>query len=240
MLAAALFFIGAAPAAALDLNPGDYLQLSYDPITFDKSEVQGDEIFQVTVSGRVVCYKDLPPILPVREAEIKSQVIARHTDSGAEVTLNAEYTVNIKPFPRKAGDTIEINQAVPLQFPSQAESGNYTIIARIVKAKVKFILGSMDVTGYLPREQSMGTVKYNVPGASGVSDTAKANPENVPSSSTEPPGVTAPPSSSPAPATESTPEPEEPPTPWWVMLMIIVVIGAGIAGIALLLRHRRK
>jgi len=255
MLAAALCSIYASPAAALDINLKDYLQLSYAPFTFDKTEITGSEAFQVTVTGRVTCVQDLPALLPVREAVITSQVIARNTASGAEVTLNPSYTINVKPFPDREGDTIEITLTARLQFPVQSASGNYTVISRILKAKVKFIIGSMDVTSLLPREQPMGTVKYTTPDSSSVQVTTTPPAEAAPPSSTKPPtettspssteppaettpAATAPPSSS--PTATINPEPIEPLMPWWVGLIVLIAIAAIVFYIIWFLRHRRK
>ena len=251
MLAAVLLFINVSPAAALDLNPKDYFQLEYDPITFDKSEITGDEVFQVTVAGRLTCTQNIPLLLPVREAFVTSQVIAQHTTSGAEVTLNEGYTINVKPFPDREGDTIDITQTAPLQFPVQSASGNYTVIGRILKAEVKFIIGSMDVTSFLPREQPMGTVKYTAPDSSSVQVTTtppsstKPPTETTSPSSTEPPAeitpaATAPPPSSPTPAASPGPEPVKSLIPWWVGLIVFIAITTTVFYIIWFLRHRRK
>ena len=79
------------------------------------------------------------------------------------VTLNPSYTITIKPFPSKTGDTTEINQVVPLKFPAQAESGDYNVIGKIIKAEVKIGFVWIDVTQYLPEEQPMGSLKYTAP-----------------------------------------------------------------------------
>jgi len=227
ILAIALCLVIAPPARAQDL--ADYFQISYDPVTFDKVEITGNEVFHATVAGRAVCTKDLAwkglPI-PVTEAVITSQVIAKHTTSGSVVTLNQSYTITIKPFPDRAGDTIEIDQTVPLQFATGAASGNYTVIGQIVAAEVKFFLGSMDVTEHLPREQPMGTVKYTAPDSSSVQVT------------TTPPSEATPPPSSPSPA--ANPEPAEPLMPWWVELIVFIAIATTVFNIAWFLRHRRS
>ncbi|MBN1176093.1 MAG: hypothetical protein JXA51_00285 [Dehalococcoidales bacterium] len=247
ILAAVMWGAYAIPAGALDLDPEDYLELEYDPITFDKSEITGGEVFQVTISGRVTCHQDLPAILPVREAEIDSQVVARHEETGAQVTLNTGYTVKIKPFPDDAGDSIDISQTVPSQFPSQAVSGNYTVIGRIIKARVKFILGSMDVTEFLPGEQPMGTITYTAP-SNNPTPASPAPPEQETTPVPEPSDTTSP-GNTPAPAGESAPQPAtttatmpepEQVIPWWVGPVVFIAIAVTVLNIAWFISQRLK
>jgi len=149
ILTVSLWLISPLPAAALSL--ADYFQLSYDPVSFSKNEIHGSEAFHATIVGRATCSKDLP--VSASEASITSRIIAEHAVTGTSVILNASYTISIKPFPSKEGDSIEINQDVPLKFPAQAESGDYNIIGQLIEAKVKvaFIWGA--VTDYLPQDQ---------------------------------------------------------------------------------------
>ena len=161
VLAVVLCLIHLPPASAQDLNPKDYFQLSYDPVTLDKNEIQGSEVFHVNIAGRATCTQDLP--MPASEASVTSKIIARHTASNTMVTLNPGYTITVKPFPSKKDETAEIKQSVPLQFPSQAEPGEYSIIGKIIEAKIK-ILVWVPVTSYLPQEQPMGKVKYTASG----------------------------------------------------------------------------
>lgn len=224
-LAGALCLIGTSLASAQDLNPADYFQLSYDPVTFDKNEIQGNEVFYATIAGRATCTKDLP--ISASQASLTSRIVAVHTASGTEVTLNSNYNVAIKPFPSKKDEIFEINQAVPLQFPSQAESGDYNVIGKLVEAKVKVIIW-VPVTDYLPQEQPMGLVKY----------TASESSATLPPSSA-PPSTSAPaPPSTPNPS--PSPEPPEPIAPWWYELMVLVAIATTVFNIVWFLRHRKK
>lgn len=238
MLAAALCFISASPAAALDLNPADYFQLSYEPVNFDKVEIAPGGAFNAIIKGHAVCSKSLP--ISVSQAVITSKVIARHNTSGSSLTLNESYTVTIKPFPGKKGETFEISQAIPLQFPPQAEPGEYTVIGQLIEAKVKVFFLWPSVTGSFPREQSMGTVKVIVP--------EPAPPAPQPAASETPPS-SPPPSPPPTPAPTPTPSPTPAPIPestgpslmpWWGELLIIVVAAASIVGVSLFLRHRHR
>jgi len=135
ILAVPLWTISPLPAVAQSVE--EYFQISYDPVSFSKNEIHGSEVFDATIHGRATCTKDLP--VSASEAIITSRVVATHTVSGTRVTLNPSYTVTIKPFPSKEGDTTEINQVVPLQFPAQAESGDYNVIGELIEAKVKVV-----------------------------------------------------------------------------------------------------
>ena len=100
LLAVSLCLAIPSPAAALSME--DYFNISYDPVSFSDTEIDGDEVFYATVRGRATCTADLP--LPVREARITGRVIAEHTVSGTRVTLNPSYTITIDPFPRTKDD----------------------------------------------------------------------------------------------------------------------------------------
>lgn len=227
-LAGALCLVSASPALAQSLS--EYFKLSYDPVIFDKTEIHGGEVFHGTVAGNATCSKDLP--LPVGEAVITTRVVARHNGNGTEFTLNPGYTVTIKPFPGDEGDTVEINQTVPLQFPAKAASGNYTIVGRLVEAKVKVGFLTPDVTPYLPQEQGMGTVKYTAPGPPAKLSALPATLE-VTNPSPEP--LPAPP---PTPA--ATPQTPEPAMPLWAELIVLLAVGTTIFNIYWFLHHRRR
>jgi len=153
-----LCLIGSPPAAAQSAD--DYFQISYEPFGFSKTEIYNGEVFFTTVQARATCIKDLP--LSVSEARITGRVIAEHTVSGAWVTLNSGYSISIKPFPYRAGETAEIDKVIYLQFPDGSESGNYTIMGKTDKVEIPFLFGWIDVSNYLPQDldQPMGTLKY--------------------------------------------------------------------------------
>ncbi len=225
-LAVASCLTGTSTASAQNLE--EYFQLNYDPVTFDKQEINGGEDFYATITGRATCTQDLP--VSVSEATINSLVIAEHTASGTTVTLNSSYTITIKPFPSKKDITAEINQNIPLKFPAQAESGEYNVIGRIIEAKVKVGFASMDVTSFLPQDQPMGTVTYNASGA-------PALPESPPPAQPEP-APEAPLKS--VPSGDNMPAPYEPEQiiPWWVWLVVVVAVASIIMNIVLLARGR--
>jgi len=216
ILAVSLWLINPPPAAALSV--AEYFHLSYDPVSFSKNEINGSEAFHATILGHATCSKNLP--VSVSEAGITSRVIAEHTVSGTSVTLNSSYTVTIKPFPSKEGDTIEINQVVPLTFPAQAESGDYNITGQLIEAKVKVVFVWGDVSEYLPEEQHMGSVKYTAP---------EPTPESVTVSAPEP--------------TPPHTETEIPASPeygmaWWVWLIVATAAATTLMNIIWFLRHR--
>ncbi len=157
-----LSIIGSPPAAAQGAE--DYFQISYEPVSYSKTEIHGDEVFYATIQGSATCTNDLP--LPVSEVRITARVIAEHTESGNRVTLNSSYTTTIEPFPNSAGETIEISRVIPLKFPPQSESGDYRITGEIEEAKVKILFVWIDVPGDISQDQPMGSLRYVAEGES--------------------------------------------------------------------------
>ena len=205
ILASSLQLIGPLPAAAQ--SAGEYFQISYDPVSFNKDENQGSGLFYASIRGRATCTKNLP--MSAKEARFTSRVVGEHTVSGTAVTLNSSYTIEIKPFPSKKGDTFEINQAVPLQFPAQAEPGDYNVTGELIEAKVKVVSWWLDVTEYLPQTQLMGSLKYTTP----VSTPTPA------------------PSPKPTPEATPTPAPAESGIGWWVWLIVALAVASAVATI---------
>ena len=232
-----------APIPATGLNIEDYFKFIYEPVSFSKSEITGNESFTATILGQAVAIADLP--LPASEATITSQIAAEHAGSGARLTLNSSYTIAINPFPSKAGDTFEINQVVPLKFPAQAESGDYTVIGVVTEATVKMLF-TIDITEFLPREQTFGSLKYTAPGSTPAPSPV---PTPVPSTVTAPTTVPAP-ATTPAPTTvpaytpTPTPAPASIPAlpkyaiPWWMWLVFIAAVITTVANIILFIKRR--
>ncbi|MFC2007360.1 hypothetical protein ACFLVB_02040 [Chloroflexota bacterium] len=240
MLAVLVIFSSPLPAAALSVS--DYFQISYDPVGFSKSEINGSEVFYAEIRGVAVCTQGLP--LPVGEASITSRVVAENTGTGAGVTLNSNYTVTIKPFPSKAGDRVEISQDVPLQFPDRAEAGDYNVTGELIEAKVKVGFASIDVSGYFPPSQLMGSVKYAAPEPAATPETAPlpmATPaparisESAPAPAPAPTPVAAP---VPAPVPTQSPVTQANGVVWWVWLIVGVAITAALLTIIWYVRHR--
>lgn len=100
-LAGVLCLISPSPATAQE-DPSEYFQLSYEPVVFDESEINGSEVFHITVKGSLTCNKALP--VSVSEVSVTSEVVAEHASGGVWVTLNPSYTIVIDPFPAKEGN----------------------------------------------------------------------------------------------------------------------------------------
>ena len=228
-----LWLIDASPAAAQ--SAGEYFQIDYSSANLSQSEVQGSGVFYAVISGKVTCTKDLP--MSVSEASIISRITATNTVNGARITLNAAYTLSIKPFPSKAGDITDISQRVPLQFADGVAPGDYSIVAELmeakVKAKVAFIESWVGVTDFLPKTQPFGSVKYTSPG-----ETQSSLPVPVVTSSTPTPQ----PAQAPAPLVVRG----EVPKPalrasgfaWWIWAIVAIAIAITVLNIARMLRNR--
>lgn len=236
MLAAVLCLISPSPTSAQD--PSEYFELSYEPVVFDKSEINGSEVFHITIKGSLTCNKALP--VSVSEVKVISEVVAEHASGDVWVTLNPNYIIAIDPFPAKEGETAEISQSVPLQFPSQAISGDYHVIGKIVDAEAKVLFAWINATSYLPKEQQMGTVKYTATEstASPASSPEEPSvPENPPA--TEPEPGPAPLKSTPSgPNTPAPKQEPEPVIPWWVEVIVLIAVATTIFNIVWFLRHR--
>ncbi len=215
----------ASPALALDLNPADYFQFNFNPVTFDKTEVAAGEVFHITITGSAVCSKDLP--LPISQASVTSQVVAQPAAGGAALTLNPQFIIDINPMPRTAGQTHNVNQSVTLQFPAGAAPGSYTVVEQFTKAQVKVLIW-IDITGSFPREQPLGTVKCIIPPPTPAptKTTVVTSPPPTTASpivaTTASPSKTAPtPAAAPSP---TTPTPKEAPVSGVSTLLTIAVI----------------
>jgi hypothetical protein len=136
------------------LNPLDYFTFSYD-ITLNTTEVPTYRFFYATVTGQATCLKDLP--LTPSEAYVTGRVVARHIESGNEITLNNGYTVTLDSFPTKQGETFQATETVPLFFPSDSPLGVYQLTGELVEARFKAVLW-FTVTQYLPQNKVIGQV----------------------------------------------------------------------------------
>ena len=232
-----LWLANSVPVAAQ--SAGDYFQVSYGSANLSQSEVSGDGVFYATISGNITCIKDVPGA--VSAASITSRVVAKDAVTAALVTLNPNYIVTIEHFPSKAGETADINQEVPLQFPAGSESGNYSVSADIIEAKVKVVfIGWFDVTEYLPESQYIGSIKYISTGISPAplppvippsppAESAKPAPQSEPTLPTAP-------TSSPSPARSQALV--ESVIPWWVWLLVAIAMVTTLVNVFLMLRNR--
>jgi hypothetical protein len=155
--AVSLCLIGSPPATAQSAE--DYFQISYEPLVLSKTEIHDGEVFFATVQAHVTCTRDLP--LSINEARITGRVIAEHTVSGTRVTLNSSYSININPFPYRAGETAEIDRVIYMQFPDGSESGDYNVIGEFIIIEVKILWWWQNITDYVPQEPiMMGSLKH--------------------------------------------------------------------------------
>jgi len=221
VLAISFLLVISIPAIAQSIE--DYFQFNYEPVTFSKKEVHGTEVFYATIRGHVACIRELP--VKVSGAKMTSRVVAEQAVSGERVIyrviLNSSYTVTIDPFPSKQGDVTEINIDVPLEFPAEAESGDYNVKAELTEAEVKIGFATINVIGYLPQYQQMGMVKY-------------AAEEPTPTSSPEHTTPTPPPS----PMLKPEPTLPQGGIIWWVWLIVGVAVATTVWNIIWYLRHR--
>jgi hypothetical protein len=155
ILASCPVFINPKPAAAISVD--DYFTYDLD-VEFSEDVIDGGEIFYATVDGTATCKQDLP--LTVSKGYITSRIVAQHRSSGAKVTLNSRYTINIEPFPSEKGETVGELVVVPLRFPRGARSGTYDIVGELTEAKVTVTSFSITVTSYLPSSEAMGSVTH--------------------------------------------------------------------------------
>jgi len=236
MLAAVMWGAYAAPASALDLSPANYFKLTYEPVTFDKTEITAGETFHAVFKGKASCTKTLP--FSPSQATIELRIVASHDAGGDLLTLNESYVISIDPFPGKAGETFDINQTIPLIMPANAAPGEYTVTGQFIEAKVKLLFIWQGITGAFPKEYSMGTVKVIDPEASAPPVETPPTPAPEPLPASEP---TSPATPNPEPAATPQPAPEQPASAssWWVVLLLVIIIGAAIAGITLLVRRRK-
>ena len=159
-----LFFTSTArPVLALSID--DYFTYTYT-FAFSKTSLIGSETFMVTASVQASCKKDLP--VSVSTASIVSKVVARHLQTGTEVILNARYSIDYLGFPNQKGQTASVSVQVPLSFPNGSPAGEYNISGRILEAKVSVLAITIDIAGYLPSSQAVGTVTYSPTNGSGA------------------------------------------------------------------------
>ncbi|MFC1966544.1 CARDB domain-containing protein, partial [Chloroflexota bacterium] len=165
VLALCLVPIHSNPVAALSVY--DFFAIDYE-VTFSKTDILGSEIFNATVQGTATCNSELPAFLSPSRATITSRIVAVHQVSGARVTLNSGYTVNINPFPKQLNETVTDTKVVSLTFPAGSQSGTYTIDGELIVANAVIGGQTVDVSPYLPSSLTVGSVTYSSGSSSGV------------------------------------------------------------------------
>ena len=133
ILALCLVPIDSSPVVALGAE--DLFNITYE-VSLSKTEINGGEIFYVTIQGEARCKEDLEfPYNLVSKARITGRATATHQTSGAKVTLNSSYTLTIDPFPCKKDDFTQSSVVVSLQFPEESQSGTYSVLGEPIEAK---------------------------------------------------------------------------------------------------------
>lgn len=142
------------PVSALSIS--EYFSINYQT-QFSKTSILPGEAFTATVSGTAVCIKNLTfPYDVVSEVQITGKIVATG-QTGNDIVLNSSYILNIKPFPKTAGESASASQTLNLNFPAGTPEGNYNITGVLIKGEAKAVIW-LDVTSFLPVSQSFGTV----------------------------------------------------------------------------------
>jgi hypothetical protein len=168
VLALLLVPLGSLPAAAQDIS--EYFDISYEPLTFSKTDIYGYETFYAHIEGTGTCIKDLDLSVDVNAFRLVFEVIAEPQGGGAQVTLNARYTITIDPLPTETTDPpVQINEDIPLQFPGGSASGVYNVVGELIIAEAKVSIFWVNVEDYIdipPEYRTMamnGPVTYTAP-----------------------------------------------------------------------------
>ena len=180
VLALLLVPVSAPPAAAQDIS--EYFDITYEPISFSKTDIHGYETFYAELRGSATCKQDLPsPYDQIAGLRLTFKVIAERESDGERI-LNSSYTVTVEPIPTKTTDPpAEINEDIPLKFPGGSQSGTYNVSGELIKAEVK-ILFWRDITEEIPVEYRTlpmdGPVTYTAPPNSAPDMPHTPSPEN--------------------------------------------------------------
>jgi len=252
VLMLALCLLNLNPSHTRALNLSDYFEIKYQPVQFSKTDIQTGEVFYARIRGEAICIQDLP--VPVSRATIISRVLTQSkTTDIAEVILNPSYSIDINAFPNKIGGSYDIDERIELQFPQDSLSGDYTLVAELIKAEVYILGGWNDVTRYLPSTQPMGSVTYRATTQPAPAPSPTSSPTPSPTLSPTPgltpsptpslasslmPGLTSSPTLSPVPSPipDSTTESN---FHWWWVTLGLILAGAA-AAVAYLLWWRRR
>lgn len=165
-LIAIFYFSSSSLSLAAMANPLDYVRITPGLITFSKNEIVGGEIYYILISGRVVWAKSFPLFSVLasatKEAKIIFSIEAQNKITGDWIILNPAHAVYVKkPFPKRTGEYYQAEEKIPLRFPGTAESGEYNVAAKLLKADAKlYFFGWTSVKSYFPQSGSVGSVKY--------------------------------------------------------------------------------
>jgi hypothetical protein len=147
------------PHPALAFDASGYFSSSYS-VNLSKTQVLASEVFQISVTAQINCLKDLP--FSVSEAYMTDRLVAVDSQSGNRVVLVPSYTLSIKPFPTKKGESTQQTLSLNAAFPAAAQTGRYDLVAELIEARAKELLW-FTVTSYLPQSTNVGSITVVTP-----------------------------------------------------------------------------
>ena len=156
-LVTCFFKIGAPLVAALDLNPRNYFDITYNT-DLSKTRVQTGEIFSLSMEGTATCIKDLP--VGIDRAELTLRISAYDNNSNAKLVLTDDFVISIEPFPDWKNDSYQFMQNIDLVLPRNSSDGDYDILGQLISARID----GWDITEFIPPElftYNFGTLTYD-------------------------------------------------------------------------------
>ncbi len=156
-LVTCFFKIGAPLVAALDLNPRNYFDITYNT-DLSKTRVQTGEIFSLSMEGTATCIKDLP--VGIDRAELTLRISAYDNNSNAKLVLTDDFVISIEPFPDWKNDSYQFMQNIDLVLPRNSSDGDYAILGQLISARID----GWDITEFIPPElftYNFGTLTYD-------------------------------------------------------------------------------
>jgi len=147
VLAVLVVAVGVPPAVAQEMS--GYFEFDYDPVVFvdgddnPETDIDGYETFYARLWGRVTCIQDLPEELNgfktenLRRLRFTLSTTATHDDVGGKVTLNAGHVITTDPLPVEEGDSVVIDERIPLKFPAGRPSGTYDVSMTLTKLEIE-------------------------------------------------------------------------------------------------------
>jgi len=150
------FKISAPSVAALDLNPRNYFDITYNT-DLSKTRVQTGEIFSLSIEGTATCIKDLP--VGIDRAELTLSISTYNNDSNVKLVLTDDFVISIEPFPDWKNDSYQFVQNIDLVLPSDSIDGDYDILGQLISARID----GWDITEFISPElftYNFGTLTY--------------------------------------------------------------------------------
>ncbi len=163
------------PHPALAFDAAGYFSSSYS-VNLSKTQVLASEVFQVSVTAQVNCLRDLP--FQVSEGYFTDRLVAVHAQSGNRVVLVPSYTLSIKPFPKKNGESTQQTRSLDAAFPKAALPGRYDLVSELIEARAKVLIW-VTVTSYLPQSKNVGSITVVTTSPSPPAPTMSASPTST-------------------------------------------------------------